>query len=133
MTDREGRYAGPPHSGRRGHPEPHAATTLLPPVTGPGNEAVPSARGDRGAAETEPAPLSAARPAPNQFTLDEAAEIAGVSERTLRRWVKKGSVPFSQPGGPGGKLFFPANFLERGGSPDAAGAARRGRPGRFSA
>lgn len=30
--------------------------------------------------------------------IDEAARMLGVSTMTLRRWVKKGEVPFFKPG-----------------------------------
>ena len=36
------------------------------------------------------------------YTVRQVAEIAGVSIRTIRRWIDRGKLPTRQPSGPGG-------------------------------
>ena len=36
------------------------------------------------------------------YTIRQVAEIAGVSIRTIRRWIDRGKLPTRQPSGPGG-------------------------------
>ena len=53
----------------------------------------------------------------------ELARIAGMSEKTIRRWIKKGMIPAFQPGGKGCDILIPkdrlrldmlpTNFLEK--------------------
>lgn len=40
------------------------------------------------------------------LTLPEMARKLRVSATTLRRWLKKGTIPSAQPGGPGSKHLF---------------------------
>ena len=41
-----------------------------------------------------------------------AARILGVSYNTVRAYVKRGTVPFIQPGGPNGMVLIPRDWLE---------------------
>jgi excisionase family DNA binding protein len=47
------------------------------------------------------------------ITVTELSTRVGVSVSTLRRWVRGGRLPAIQPGGPRGKLLFPADVVER--------------------
>jgi hypothetical protein len=47
------------------------------------------------------------------YDLAAAAELLGVSEGTLRGWVEKGAIPYWQPGGEGGAVFFSGEALLR--------------------
>ena len=47
------------------------------------------------------------------LTLQELAERSGYSVSTIMRYKKQGKIPFYQPGGPGCKMRFPADALER--------------------
>lgn len=52
--------------------------------------------------------------------IKEAARILGVSETTIRRWVREGILPYYQFRGKGGKVLFDEKELE------AFKASRRG-------
>lgn len=54
------------------------------------------------------------------LTLREFSVTTGLSESTLRRRVRDGSLPFVQPGGPGTRILFRADALER--KPEAGAA-----------
>lgn len=47
------------------------------------------------------------------LTLAELCEQSGLSESTIRRRVKDGSLPAFQPGGRRKRLLFPADVLQR--------------------
>lgn len=36
------------------------------------------------------------------YTVRQVAKVAGVSIRTIRRWIDRGKLPTRQPSGPGG-------------------------------
>jgi excisionase family DNA binding protein len=47
------------------------------------------------------------------LSYQELSGMAGLSVSTLRRLVKNGQLPFFQPGGPGTRIVFAADVLER--------------------
>lgn len=47
------------------------------------------------------------------LTIHELSDATGVPVRTLRNWVRDGRIPFHQPAGKGGKLYFPRDAVER--------------------
>lgn len=47
------------------------------------------------------------------LTLKQLQQLTGLSESTLRRRVRDGSLPVIQLGGPGAKLLFSPNVLEQ--------------------
>jgi excisionase family DNA binding protein len=47
------------------------------------------------------------------YDLAAAAQLLGVSEGTLRGWVERGAIPYWQPGGEGGSIFFSGEALLR--------------------
>jgi hypothetical protein len=51
-------------------------------------------------------------PPPAYLTRRQLADRGGVSTITIDRYKRDGKIPFSQPGGPGSKVFFPPNALE---------------------
>lgn len=54
--------------------------------------------------------------ATKQFqTLKELVVSSGLSEATIRRRVKDGTLPYEQVGGPGKRLLFPLDAIERAG------------------
>ena len=57
------------------------------------------------------------------LTLHEFASATGLSESTVRRRVRDGSLRFVQPGGPGTRILFRVDALER--SPDPRSAFDR--------
>lgn len=46
------------------------------------------------------------------LTLKEFSAHTGLSEATVRRRAREGTIPFRQPGGPRTKLLFQADALE---------------------
>lgn len=46
-------------------------------------------------------------------TLKQMVAHSGVSDATLRRWVKEGRINAFQPGGPNSKLLFLPDALEQ--------------------
>jgi excisionase family DNA binding protein len=63
------------------------------------------------------------------LSIAELSQLTGASESTIRRLKDAGQIPFSQPGGPRCRMFFPPDALEhrrsdRDGSPDGQGEAR---------
>lgn len=56
--------------------------------------------------------MSQTNPLPTKLqTLTELSAESRLSVTQIRRLVKKGLIPFLQPGGPGGKLLFQPNAL----------------------
>lgn len=47
------------------------------------------------------------------LNLAEVSARIKLSESTIRRYVRKGRIPYLQPGGEGGRLRFPPDCLER--------------------
>jgi excisionase family DNA binding protein len=47
------------------------------------------------------------------LTINELADVTGYSVSTLQRLRRKGALPFYQPGGPGTRIVFPADAIER--------------------
>ncbi len=47
------------------------------------------------------------------LSLAELSRKSGLSEVTLRRWWRAGTIVGFQPGGPGSRLLFPHDTLER--------------------
>ncbi|WP_390844304.1 helix-turn-helix domain-containing protein [Anatilimnocola floriformis] len=47
------------------------------------------------------------------YSVREVAELSGLSECTIRRYARAGKIPSYQPAGPGGKLRFPLDCIER--------------------
>jgi predicted DNA-binding transcriptional regulator AlpA len=54
--------------------------------------------------------------------LAELIAISGLSDATIRRRIKDGSLPYFQPGGPKTVLLFPPDALERVGRREDDGA-----------
>ena len=48
------------------------------------------------------------------LSLSEFSKVTGLSPATIRRRVRDGSIQAYQPGGPGKKLLFPPDAMERG-------------------
>ena len=48
---------------------------------------------------------------PSRFTEPQAARILGVSDRTLRRWRKRGAIGYSIT--PGGRILYAPEDLHR--------------------
>lgn len=46
------------------------------------------------------------------LSIGEAAARLGVCEMTIRRYLKKGSLSFGQPGGKGGRIFVLEQSVE---------------------
>lgn len=44
---------------------------------------------------------------PDFLSMKQLAQIGGVSDRTVKRWKKKGLIPIFQPGGPGTAVMIP--------------------------
>jgi excisionase family DNA binding protein len=57
--------------------------------------------------------------------LAELCELSGLSESTIRRRVKDGSLPAFQPGGHRKRLLFPVDVLDRVGSGPTTVVAER--------
>jgi hypothetical protein len=51
--------------------------------------------------------------------LEELSRVSGLSQVTLRRYWRDGKIHGFQPGGPGSRVLFPADALER--SPNLPG------------
>jgi excisionase family DNA binding protein len=47
------------------------------------------------------------------LTYTELSELTGISQSTLRRRVKQGTIPFLQPGGPRTRVVFPIDVIDR--------------------
>jgi excisionase family DNA binding protein len=47
------------------------------------------------------------------ITLAELSQTSGVSSSTIRRLVENKRIPYCQPSGKGGKLWFPPDAIER--------------------
>ena len=43
--------------------------------------------------------------APITVTVRDSARMLGVPERTIRSWLHSGVLPYSQPGGKGGRVL----------------------------
>jgi DNA-binding transcriptional MerR regulator len=58
------------------------------------------------------------------LNIRELSEATGLSETQLRRLAKDRKIPSFQPGGKGGRLFFPQDAIEKSGQmqPDAEDA-----------
>jgi excisionase family DNA binding protein len=50
---------------------------------------------------------------PVYLTYEELSGLTGISQSTLRRRVKDGTLPFFQPGGRRTRVVFPADAVER--------------------
>lgn len=50
----------------------------------------------------------------------EAARRLGVSEPTLRRYLRSGHIPFYQPAGKKGRILIPLSRLKADAGPDAS-------------
>jgi hypothetical protein len=61
------------------------------------------------------------------LTIKELSTLTGFSETQLRRLQRDHRIPFFQPGGKGGKLFFPPDAIEKSGQPQP-GAETTGLP-----
>ena len=48
---------------------------------------------------------------PRLYSVRQAAAMAGVSEKTIRRWIKRGLLPSRQPGGPRSDLLIDGHDL----------------------
>jgi len=51
------------------------------------------------------------------LAVDEFSMATGLSESTVRRYIKKDRLPFTQPGGPRGRILIPAEALTSHGPP----------------
>jgi excisionase family DNA binding protein len=47
------------------------------------------------------------------FTVAQFAAHLGLSDKTLRRRIREGSLPYFQPGGPKTKILIPADALHQ--------------------
>ena len=47
------------------------------------------------------------------LTLKEFSDLSKLSPATIHRLKRLGKIPFFQPSGPRGKLFFPADAVEQ--------------------
>lgn len=45
-------------------------------------------------------------------SIKELSQSANVPVVTLRRWARQGKIPYYQPGGKNGRLFFPADAIQ---------------------
>ena len=48
---------------------------------------------------------------PRLYSVHQAAAMVGVSEKTIRRWIKRGLLPSRQPGGPQSDLLIDGHDL----------------------
>ncbi|QDT35995.1 Helix-turn-helix domain protein [Stratiformator vulcanicus] len=63
------------------------------------------------------------------LSVAETAQHFRVSEKTVRRWIDKGRLFATQPGGPGGRLLIPRSELDAIGSrPPVSGFANIEQP-----
>lgn len=53
------------------------------------------------------------RPQKQYLDIDELSTLSGLSASTLRRYVRQGKIIALQPGGPGSRLLFRPDALER--------------------
>jgi hypothetical protein len=65
------------------------------------------------------------------LTLKGLSALTGISDTQLRRLKRDHRIPFFQPGGKGGKLYFPPDAIEKSGPPqseaEAPGVPKAGR------
>jgi Helix-turn-helix domain len=54
----------------------------------------------------------------------EFSQLSGLSLATVHRYLKKGKLPYRQPGGPRGRILIPARALET--EPAIGSAAHQG-------
>jgi excisionase family DNA binding protein len=52
-------------------------------------------------------------PPPECLSYEQLSARTQLSISTLRRRVKEGKIPFLQPGGPGTRIVFPADLVNR--------------------
>ncbi len=57
----------------------------------------------------------------DRLTIHELSAATGVPVATIRRYKRRGLIPFFQPGGPGCRVWFPPDALD--GRPETAPAA----------
>ncbi|MBL8797084.1 MAG: helix-turn-helix domain-containing protein [Planctomycetia bacterium] len=55
-------------------------------------------------------------PQKQYLDIDELSTLSGLSVSTLRRYVRQGKIIALQPGGPGSRLLFRPDALERAGT-----------------
>ena len=76
---------------------------------------------EKPAAENRLVPMNASGDAPREYlTIHELASRTGLSVSTLRRLQLRGSIPFYQPGGPGSRVLFPRDAIERSSAANAS-------------
>jgi excisionase family DNA binding protein len=61
----------------------------------------------------KPATLNSSTRNQRCLSIKELSAHTGLSESTIRRRVKDGTLPFIQPGGPRTRVVFPADIQER--------------------
>lgn len=66
---------------------------------------------------------------PAMLTIQQFARQSGLSETTVRRYIRSGKLPFNQPGGPRHRIMISADALP----PPQASIARADPPGRAHA